>query len=128
MGSPFLLVVVTAVLTGAFTIAMAWLAYDLALKKKIEVLFSERTETLATLIKSRVTEGVSEAVEKHRDDVAAEIEDRVKSGVITGIEDGVAGLRASLIAKASEQASKSGPELMADAFDMWLKNPLRWRR
>lgn len=92
------LVLVTAVLTSACTIAAAWVIYDRHLKKLVWEAIDEKAEGLGLLIKQRVSEGVREGIKSSFVDLPDE---------------------------AAKQASRTGRDLLEESINFWFGGPRR---
>jgi hypothetical protein len=93
-----ILVIVTAVITAALTLAAAWYLYHRFVKQLLMDWIDTRSEELG-----------------------AELEDRVRDGVERGIRDGVSSLGADVVKKTGEGAVRTGLGIIEDGMSVWLR-------
>jgi hypothetical protein len=93
-----ILVLVTAVVTAALTLAAAWYLYHRFVKQLLVDWIDTRSEELG-----------------------AELEERVREGVERGIRDGVSGLGADVVKKTGEGAVRTGLGIIEDGMNVWLR-------
>jgi hypothetical protein len=98
MAIDFVLVFVTAVITSALTIAVAWYLYHRYVK---QVLVSW--------------------IDKKAKELGEQLKDRVREGVQAGIKDGLSEVGDSVVKKTREGAAKTGFGMLEDSMNMWFR-------
>ena len=98
MAVEILLILVTAVVTAAITIAAAWFLYHRYVKRMLIEWIDDKAE-----------------------EVGAQLERRVRAGVETGIRDGVSNLGADVVKKTGEGAVRTGLGIIEDGMNAWLR-------
>jgi len=91
------LVLVTAIITSAVTIAAAWFLYQRYVKQILIDWIDKKAEELGEQLKGRVREGVSE-----------------------GIKDGVGDVGTQVVKKTKEGAAMTGFGMIEDSMNLWF--------
>jgi hypothetical protein len=98
MAFEILLVLLTASVTAALTIAAAWILYHRYVKRMLVEWIDDKAE-----------------------EVGAQLENRVRAGVETGIREGVSNLGADVVRKTGEGAVRTGLGIIEDGMNVWLR-------
>lgn len=97
-------IVLTALLTSAFTLGAAWLVFQRHLKARLE-----------------------EAIEAKAAELSAVLEARVRDGVRRGIRDGLVDLPSDVMRKTRRGITETGAGLLGDGINTILGTPGRRR-
>jgi hypothetical protein len=95
MAIDFVLVLVTATITSALTIAAAWYLYHRYVKQMLVSWIDKKAQELGEQLK-----------------------DRVREGVHTGIKDGLSDVGDSVVKKTREGAAKTGLGMIEESMNM----------
>ncbi len=98
MAIDFVLVLVTAAITSALTIAAAWYLYQRYVKQMLVNWIDKKAQELGEQLKERVREGVH-----------------------TGIKDGLSDVGDSVVKKTREGAAKTGFGMIEESMNMWFR-------
>jgi hypothetical protein len=93
-----ILVLATALITAALTLAAGWYLYHRYVKQLLHNWIDTRTAELG-----------------------AELEERVRQGVERGIRDGVSNLGADVVRKSGEGAVRTGLGIIEDGINVWRR-------
>lgn len=93
-----ILVLATALITAAATLAAGWYLYHRYVKRMLSDWIDTRTAELG-----------------------AELEERVRQGVERGIRDGVSNLGADVVRKSGEGAVRTGLGIIEDGMNVWRR-------
>ncbi len=97
MATQLLLVLVTAVVTAAATIAAAWFLYQRYVKQML-----------------------IDWIDGKAQEIGQQMKDNVREGVQDGIKDGVAEVGAHVVRKTRESATRGGIEMLEDSVNFWF--------
>ncbi|MDH3336208.1 MAG: hypothetical protein OER22_00915 [Gammaproteobacteria bacterium] len=98
MAFDLVLVLLTAAITSALTIAAVWFLYQRYLKQLLVDWIDRKADELGEKLKARVREGVH-----------------------SGIKDGLSEVGGTVVKKTKESAVKSGLGMLEDSMGMWFR-------
>lgn len=98
MATNIILVLATAVITAALTLAAAWYLYHRYVRQLLTDWIDTRSQ-----------------------EIGADLEKRVRDGVERGIRDGVSGIGADVVRKTGEGAVRTGLGIIGDGMNVWLR-------
>lgn len=98
MAFEILLVLITAAVTAALTIAVAWILYHRYVKRML-----------------------IEWIDEKSDELGAQLEDRVRAGAESGIREGVSRLGEDVVRKTGEGAVRTGLGIIEEGMNVWLR-------
>lgn len=105
MASNIILVLVTAIITAALTIGVAWFLYDRYGKPRLMAWIDDKAQDLGELLKDRVREGAS-----------------------IGIKEGLADVGSDVVKKTREGAAMSGLGLIEESMNTWFGSGRKKKR
>ena len=98
MAIDFVLILVTATITSALTIAAGWFLYQRYVKQMLIDWIDTKAKELGEQVRERVRDGVQE-----------------------GIKSGVSDVGSEVVKKASEGAKKTGFGMIEESMNVWFR-------